>query len=179
MIRKIVGLITLIGFSLFVGCSNPTEPEPIPPILFELDARLPVDGNGYYHLTIDQTKWQTLHRLSGRVTREGSDEGVNVIKFGWASNFYWYIGDTLGYIVESGLTDDLEYVSYDTNYVTWFDGFEVPIVNSASYSDYDGYVNTMMAPVRTMIGDTATIYYGYWDNWTYDETYGEFNIIFD
>ena len=76
-------------------------------------------------------------------------------------------------------TDDLEYVSYDTNYVTWFDGDEVPIINSASYSDYDGYVNTMMAPVRTMIGDTATIYYGYWDNWTYEETYGEFHVIFD
>ena len=178
IVKTIKAVITLIGFSLFIGCENPIESQ-IPPIIFELDAGLIVDSNGYYHLPIDITNWQTLHRLSGRVTREGSDEGVNVIKFGWASNLYWEIGDTLGYIVESGLTDDLEYVSYDTNYVTWFDGDEVPIINSASYSDYDGYVNTMMAPVRTMIGDTATIYYGYWDNWTYEETYGEFHVIFD
>ena len=50
MIRKIVEIITLIGFSLFIGCSNPTEPESIPPIIFELDAGLIVDSNGYYHL---------------------------------------------------------------------------------------------------------------------------------
>ena len=30
-----------------------------------------------------------------------------------------------------------------------------------------------------MRGDTATIFYGYYDNWLYEETYGEFNIIFD
>ena len=178
MIRKIVGIITLIGFSLFVGCSNPTEP--IPPILFELDARLPVDGNGYYHLTIDQTKWQTLHRISGITYRDGHrDDPIQNIKFGWSSNFYWYVGDTLGYIIAHGLTDDMEYVGYDTTYITWFNGFEVPVVNSASYSNSDGEVNTMIAPIRTMVGDTATIYYGYFDNWTYDETYGEFNIIFD
>ena len=178
IVKTIKAVITLIGFSLFIGCENPIESQ-IPPIIFELDAGLIVDSNGYYHLPIDITNWQTLHRLSGRVTREGSDEGVNVIKFGWASNLYWEIGDTLGYIVESGLTDDLEYVSFDTNFVTWFDGDEVPIINSASYSVYDGYVNSMMAPVRTMIVDTATIYYGYWDNWTYEETYGEFHVIFD
>ena len=181
MIRKTVGLITLIGFSLFIGCEDSyiLTSESIPPIVFELNARLDKDVNGYYHLPIDTTNWQTLHRISGRVTREGSDEGVNVIKFGWASNFYWEIGDTLGYIVESGLTDDLEYVSYDTNYVTWFDGSEVPIVNSSSYSNMEGEVNTMMAPVKTMIGDTATIYYVYFDNWTYEDTYGEFYVIFD
>ncbi len=178
MIRKIVGLITLIGFSLFVGCGSPTEP--IQPILFELDARLERDVNGYYHLPIDITKWQTTHRISGRVVRAGSDQGVNVIKFGWASNFYWTIGDTFGYVIaNNGLTDDLVYVGYDTTYITWFDGYEVPICNSASYSREDGEVNTMIAPIRTMIGDTATIFYGYHDNWTYEDTYGEFYIIFD
>ena len=54
-----------------------------------------------------------------------------------------------------------------------------PIVNSASYSREDGEVNTMIAPIRTMRGDTATIFYGYHDNWTYEDTYGEFYVIFD
>ena len=172
MIRKIVGLITLIGFSLFVGCEDPIEP-----IEFELNSGLTKDGNGYYHMTLDTTNWQTLHRIEGRVLH--NNEGVNVIKFAWASNFYWTIGDTMGYIVERALTSDLVYVSYDTSYVTWFSGFEVPIVNGASYSDYDGYVNTMMAPVKSMRGDTATIYYAYHDNWLYEDTYGEFYVIFD
>ena len=59
-IRKLVsyGLITLIGFSLFVGCESSTEP--ISPIVFELDARLVEDNNGYYHLDIDENKWSRL-----------------------------------------------------------------------------------------------------------------------
>ena len=174
-IKRVAGLINLIVISLFVGCSNPTEP--ISPIVFELDARLFEDDNGYYHLPLDENKWQTTHRISGYVYRNGMP--VNVIKFGWAGSHYWIIGDTLGYIVESALTDDLEYVSYNTSYVTWFEGFEVPIINGASYSREDGEVNTMIAPVRSMRGDTATIYYEYYDNWTYDNTSGEFYVIFD
>ena len=70
-IRKLVSyinLIILIGFSLFVGCSNPYEPE-ILPITFELDARLDKDVNGYYHLELHPVNWQTTHRLSGHVYR--------------------------------------------------------------------------------------------------------------
>ncbi len=176
MIRKIVGLITLIGFSLFIGCEDNTTT----PILFELDARLPIDENGYYHLTLDQSKWQTTHRISGRTYREGRDTPTCYVKFGWGSNFYWAIGDTFGYVIaNNGLTDDLVYVGYDTTYITWFNGYEVPIVNGSSYSREDGEVNTMMAPVKSMRGDTATIYYAYHDNWLYEDTYGEFYVIFD
>ena len=82
-------------------------------------------------------------------------------------------------MVENTGNSELWYVGYDTTYITWFDGYEVPIVNQASYSNENGEVNTMIAPVKTMIGDTATIHYGYWDNWRYEDTYGEFNIIFN
>ena len=175
MIRKIVGIITLIGFSLFIGCSNPVES--ISPITFELQLESGIDINGYYHVSIDTTRWQTIYRISGHVYRDG--DPMNVTKFAWASNLYWIINDTLGYIIERGLTDDLVYVSYDTTYITWFDGWEVPIVNGASYSNEDGEVNTVIAPVKTMVGDTATIFYVYHDEWTYEDTYGEFKIIFD
>ena len=37
----------------------------------------------------------------------------------------------------------------------------------------------MVAAVVSMRGDTATIYYGYHDNWTYEDTFGEFKIIFN
>ena len=67
----------------------------------------------------------------------------------------------------------------DTTYITWFDGFEVPIINGASYSNEEGEVNTMIAPVRSMIGDTATIYYGMWDNWRNESVIDSFSIIFD
>ena len=175
MIRRIVGVIALSVINLFIGCEDSNQIEPIE---FKLEARLNEDNNGFYHLRIDTTKWQTLHRISGSVLRNG--EGVDVIDFAWASTHYWTTNDTFGYVIaNNGLTDDLVYVGYDTTYLTWLSGYEVPIVNGSSYSNSDGEVNTMIAPVRTMRGDTATIYYGYWDNWRYEEIYGEFNIIFD
>ena len=68
IVKKInkITLITLVGFSCFTGCSLPFEPE-LSTIEFELDARMEVDLNGYYHLTLDTTKWQTTHRISGHV----------------------------------------------------------------------------------------------------------------
>jgi hypothetical protein len=45
----------------------------------------------------------------------------------------------------------------DTTYITWFEGHEVPIVNSISYQTNDGEINTMIAPVRSMIYDTLSI----------------------
>jgi len=169
--------IILIGFSLFIGCYNPYEPTLIP-LDFELDSGLITDENGYHHLTIDMTEWQTLHRVSGHVTREG--ESVNVAKFYWASNMYWTIGDTFGYVIaNNGLTDDLVYVGYDTTYITWFNGFEVPIVNGSSYSREDGEVNTMIAPVRSMRGDTATIFLKYFDSYYGTEYRDSLYVIFD
>ena len=176
IIVKTIKVITLSAFSFFIGCSNPVEP--LSPITFELDAGLSVDTNGYYHLTLDTANWQTSHRISGHVYRNG--EPMNVTKFAWGSNFYWALGDTFGYVIaNNGLTDDLVYVGYDTTYITWFSGYEVPIINGSSYSREDGEVNTMMAPVKSMAGDTATIYYGYQDPWTGDDTYGEFYVIFE
>ena len=178
-IKKLVsyGLISLAGFNLFVGCSSPYEPE-FNSVEFELNSNLSADENGYYHLTLDRTKWQTLHRISGNVYWDDG-EPANVVKFAWGSNLYWEIGDTLGYIYSTSLTEDLVYVGYDTNYVTWFDGDEVPIVNGASYSNVDGEVNTMIAPVKSMIGDTCVIYYSYADSYYGREYHGEFYVIFD
>ena len=171
------GLIIPLAFSVFFGCTNLLT-EPHSTVVFELDARLPLDDNGYYHLEIDTTTWQTLHRLSGHVYRDG--DPVNIVKFGWGSSHYWVVGDNFGYVIaNNGLTDDLVYVGYDTTYLDWFGGSEVPIVNGASYSRDDGEVNTMLAPVYLMRGDTSTIYYGYLDNYYGDEYSGEFYVIFD
>ena len=82
-IKRMLGLINLIVVSLFVGCSSPSEP--ISPILFEFDARLFEDYNGYYHLPLDENKWQTTHRISGHVYRDS--DPMNITKFAWSSNF--------------------------------------------------------------------------------------------
>jgi hypothetical protein len=38
------------------------------------------------------------------------------------------------------------------------------VVNSVSYSNSEGEVNTMFAPVRSMLGDTVTVWAYYWNN---------------
>ena len=202
--RTINTLITLSVFSL-IGCSDGSNPlsgweipaleedpyeniydwpedtteseDTLSSIVLSLLLDLELDGNGFYHLPIDTTKWQTLHRLTGLVTRDSI--GVNVQKVSWYSNHYWLIGDTLGYMIQNTGSDDLWYVGYDTTYITWFNGFEVPIVNGSSYSDMHGEVNTMIAPVKTMRGDTISIGYSYFDDWKLEETIGEFSIVLD
>ncbi len=77
-IRKgeLVGI--LLSF-LLISCENVlTSADSNTEKLF-FDMRLPVDGNGYYHLTINRNTWQTLHRVSGNVVTEDG----NPIEFFW------------------------------------------------------------------------------------------------
>ena len=163
VIRKIVGVITLAGFSLFIGCEDTiTSPtENISTDVLSFDMRLPVDDNGYYHLELGQS-WQTTHRISG--TAYINESPVEMLRVQWESDLMWYLGDTLGYIVNRNFDDNGMYVSIDTSYITGFNGMEVPTINCCSYSNSDGEVNTMIAPVQTMVGDTMTIRMYFWNN---------------
>ena len=120
-----------------------------------VDVRLPVDTNGYYHLTLERDKWQTLHRVSGTVSSDGY--AVENFWVEWESNLYWYLGDTLGYIINRNFNNNGLYVSVDTSYIVGFDGMEVPTSNIISYSNRYGEINNMIAPVRSMIGDTLVL----------------------
>ena len=154
-------------FLLLFGCSDSVVFEPVEPdvIRVELNPRLNVDDNGYYHLELSDN-WQTLHRLSG--TAYINDIPLEVLRVQWESSHYWTLGDTLGYFIRRGLTDDLVYVNVDTSYVIGFGGMEVPTINPASYSNADGEVNTMIAPFRSMVGDTMTIRMYFWNEWDFE-----------
>ena len=68
-----------------------------------------------------------------------SGNPVNAIKFGWGSNFFWLLNNPVGYVyfTDSGIYQPI-YKSKDISFVTEISGWEVPIVNSSSYSDMDG-----------------------------------------
>ena len=136
------------------------------------------DNNDYFHLIIDRDNWQTLYRVRGIVYKD--DVPTPNIKFNWQSNLFWELGDTLGYYIHRGLTDDLEYVSYDTTYITGFSGIEVPTSNTSSVSGQDGEVSNMIAPVRIMIGDTLVLDYYYFD-WIYESDLfqGQIKFVLD
>jgi hypothetical protein len=148
----------ILPFLFILSCEDwsrgPGVKEEFDEISVYLNPRLPKDDNGYYHLPIDMGRWQTLHRIEGLAFTADTTAYVPNLRVEWESNLYWIIGDTLGYVVKRGLTDDLVYVSYDTVYITQYNGFTVPTTNQVSYSNGYGEINNMIAPVQTMKGDT-------------------------
>ena len=146
--------------------------------LFDKSPNLDLDNNGYYHLDINMGSWQTLHRISGFITDSASANPVVNSRVEWESSHYWTLGDTLGYFIRRGLTDDLIYVNVDTSYVIGFNGMEVPTINPASYSNSDGEVNTMIGPIQSMVGDTMTIWYS-WNGWYAGVNNDSLKIVLD
>lgn len=124
------------------------------------DMRLSRDTNGFYHLVLDRDNWQTLHRVSASVTENG--KGIENFRIDWDASHYWYIGDTLGYIVKRNFDSQGQYVSYDTIYLTQFTGMEVATTNQVSLSNSKGEINNMIAPVKSMIGDTMRLTAGWY-----------------
>ncbi len=159
IVRLIIISTLVVGMSFILfclpGCSEPFEVAPIGHE-FEIDARLPVDSLGYYHLELSED-WQTLHRISGHVSPVNKSYELATIV--WESSHYWKIGDTLGYIVHfnNPENDIYLYSNRDTAYITFFEGFEVETINSISYQAEDGEINTMFAPVRSMKDDTVVV----------------------
>ena len=131
----------------------------------EFDMRLSRDTNGFYHLVLNRDNWQTLHKVSGSIISDGY--GVENFRVEWESNLYWVIGDTLGYIIKRSFNMEGQYVAYDTTYLTQFNGLEVATTNQVSLSNGKGEINNMIAPVKSMIGDTMRLtaeWYGDYTN---------------
>ena len=64
---------------------------------------------------------------------------------------------------------ELEYLGWTTNLsfegCTWDYCEDVPVVNGSGYSSDDGYSYQMMGVMEENIGQTATIWVGYYDNY--------------
>ena len=143
-------IITTLVSLILISCEDNNNYHEL-----SFDTRLTEDGRGYYHLTLNKDSWQTLHRVSGSIRDDGF--GVENFWVEWESNLYWYIGDTLGYVVRRNFNDKGMYVSYDTTYLTQFSGMEAPTPNMISYSNSNGELNNMIAPVKSMVGDTMKL----------------------
>jgi hypothetical protein len=75
---------TIIVMVSVVSCTKEEDiVSSVVPTL-ELDGRLPLDDNGYYHLTLNPTTNQTIHRISGKVLNT-----TEPTKVSWWSNLNW------------------------------------------------------------------------------------------
>jgi len=85
-------LIVLVLFSFLTSCTVEDDILLEEPKL-ELDGRLPMDSNGYYHLELNQNTNQTIHTVSGTVNNYYSNEPLKV---SWDSNLTWvYQGENV------------------------------------------------------------------------------------
>ena len=152
---------------LFSACTKEDEYIPQKEYTFTIDSvltqnglrSLPKDQNGLYHLKITSIGTPQSHRVTGRILVNGK-EPFPPEKISFESNLFWWLrrGDTIATISQA-------YVNYFTGQftivklpplVTSKDEL-VPTTNFASYSGTKGEVNTIIAPIREMIGDTLVL----------------------
>ena len=93
-IKLIVLIIAVLAvFASFISCTVPDDDilvleEPT----LEIDGRLTMDSNGYYHLELNQNTNQTIHTVSGTV---GNTLNLPPLKVEWESNLQWVYQDML------------------------------------------------------------------------------------
>ena len=152
---------------LFSACSKDDVVVPQKNYTFSIDSvltqtgknSLSIDANGFYHLKLIPNSNQQPHRVTGRILVNGK-EPIPSENIEWESNLYWWIrkGDTLAYITKT-------YVNYFTGQYTIISlppmiaskDELVPTINKASYSGTNGEINTIIAPISEMKGDTLVI----------------------
>ena len=150
-----LGLLFVLVF--FSSCSK-DDLFPNKNIEMNIDTRLPKDVNGYSHFKLYSSTTQNIHTISGTITNNGRVPDNPREKVEWESSHYWTLkqGDTIGTIYRRTwrglgwqIVDSIKVVNLKTS--------QVPTINPVCYNSADGSINTVIAPMWSMRGDTLTI----------------------
>lgn len=150
-------LLLLLSALLLISCEK--EEILIPDnYTLSINARLDSITTGLYRLKLNSTNnsEQTIHRISGSLLNNGI-EPYPPQKVDWESSHTWTLQDTTYIVVRRTINVLGQWVTIDTTYVTQFAGFRVPTINPASYSGTNGEINTVIAPIDNMLGDTMIV----------------------
>ena len=160
-------LLTPIVCLLFIACEKTEIVQKPNEYTFTIDSvltqdgsrSLPKDSNDMYHLQLRVNGAQQFHRVTGRILVNGKEPTPNQ-KIDWESNMYWILrkGDTVATITQT-------YINYFTGQFTIVQlpplisskDELVTTINKASYSGRNGEINTIIAPIKEMKGDTMVI----------------------
>ena len=151
-------ILALLLATSFVGCSKEGFLQPKRDIEMSIDSKLPKDQNGYSVFSLYSTETQNIHTITGSIRVNGKIPNEPREKIEWESSHYWTIkyGDTIGIIYRRTwrglgwqIVDSIKVVNLKTS--------QVPTINSACYNSADGTINTVIAPMWNMRGDTMTI----------------------
>ena len=167
--------LVLLIFIFLIGCTNNDSVsgdvnniklEFIEGLNDVIDFHLNKNSEGYYELILNKFSNQTIQRITAKLTQNNfpiQDNYGNIQPklIEWESNLYWWLkkGDTVAQITKTyfnKLTGEITYTNLPP-LINWQDEL-VSTINSSSYtSDQTGLVNTVIAPIREMSGDTLKI----------------------
>ena len=167
--------LVLLIFIFLIGCTdsdsvsgdaNNIKLEFIEGLNDDIDFHLNKNSEGYYELVLNKFSNQTIQRITAKLTQNNfpiQDNYGNIQPklIEWESNLYWWLkkGDTVAQITKryfNKFTGEITYTNLPP-LINWQDEL-VSTINSSSYtSDQTGLVNTVIAPIREMSGDTLKI----------------------
>jgi hypothetical protein len=157
-ITVLTGLLIGMGLIMLVGCEDNII-EPIPDnYTMKLDGRLDTTNEGFYKLKLNSSNnsVQTIHRITGKLLNNGKEPNPPQL-VEWESSHSWTVNDTAYVFIRRTVNYLGNWVNVDTIYVTGFGGSIVPTINEFSYSGTDGEINTVIAPIDEMVGDTMIV----------------------
>ena len=155
ILAYILGLILL---TFLPACNKEGFLQPNRNIEMSIDTRLPKDSNGYSIFNLYSTQTQNIHTISGSIRVNGRIPNEPREKVEWESSHYWVLkqGEDIGMIYRRTwrglgwqIVDSIKVVNLKTS--------QVPTINSVCYNSADGSINTVIAPMWNMKGDTMTI----------------------
>ena len=167
--------LVLLIFIFLIGCTdsdsisgdvNNIKLEFIEGLNDDIDFHLNKNSEGYYELVLNKFSNQTIQRITAKLTQNNfpiQDNYGNIQPklIEWESNLYCWLkkGDTVAQITKTYFNKFTGEITY-TNLpplINWKDEL-VSTINSSSYtSNQTGLVNTVIAPIREMSGDTLKI----------------------
>ena len=155
MKKTLLILISVIGL---ISCEKEELISPSDNYTLTVDGRLDTTSNGLYKLQLNSTSnsIQTIHRLTGKLLNNGNEPYPPQL-VNWESSHSWTLTDTAYVMIRRIINTNGQWVNVDTTYVTGFGGAIIPTINSSSYSGTDGEINTVIAQVDNMIGDTMVV----------------------
>ena len=147
----------LILLTLLTSCEDTIMDELPDNYTLELDSRLDTTDDGLYKLELNSTQnsIQTIHRISGKLLNNGEEPYPQLVE--WESSHQWTLNDTAYVFIRRTINVLGDWVDVDTTYVTGFAGTIIPTINEFSYSSDGGEINTVIAPIDEMIGDTLIV----------------------
>ena len=162
MIQKLFDYLVLFFLVVILMLASSCTEDPISDIpdnyTMELDGRLDTTIEGLYKLKLNSTQnsIQTIHRISGKLLNHG-EEPIHPQLVNWESSHSWTLNDTAYVFIRRTINYLGDWVNVDTIYVSGFAGSVVPTINEFSYSGDGGEINTVIAPIDEMVGDTLIV----------------------